>query len=491
MLRSGNYLFSHVRAKCRFWNMSRCFCKVEVKGDGVSDTSTKNCQDDNGRTAAVPDVQQSAPVSEEMQRIQKYGLATTALGRGRLRVWHKSLSPLSRLCALIPEELHTPEVSAIKDDDQRQSDVSSQDASAADVFADKRSISPFNVGSFTDGHHHLDHKSISSGCTVPLQHVGHVEATANNSCDSAVTDDENSLVLIPSYSDRRARDCFFKSGDLVLAEYSKKRNLEFRKLFTLVAVGKLHSNWGALAFQDIIGKLPGQVMLSTLGFEFLLRRPSLEEFVLLMKRGPAISYPKDANTMLMMMDVNGGDCILEAGSGSGAMTLFLSRAVGSNGCILSFETRKDHHTLAKKNYHRWTTAWLVSHGEEWPQNVEFINQDITTAADRIKEMIFDAVALDMISPQTALPVLCPHLKQGGVCAVYLANITQVIDLLEGIRSCQIPLLCEKVVEVIHRDWLVKPAVRKDGSTAEKVEPQIERCEEICTQDDGVCAVEGE
>ncbi|XP_078062149.1 tRNA (adenine(58)-N(1))-methyltransferase, mitochondrial-like isoform X1 [Mustelus asterias] len=263
----------------------------------------------------------------------------------------------------------------------------------------------------------------------------------------------------------------FKIGDVVLVEFRRRRRLEMRKMFSLVAGGKLHSKWGTLSHQEVLGNLPGQVFKTSTGFEFLMRRPSLEEFVLLMKRGPAISYPKDISAMLMMMDVNSGDCVLESGSGSGAMTLFLSRIVGSSGHVYSFEVRPDHHSNAKRNYQRWRTAWEMAREKEWPNNVDFFNKDIASATDDIQGKMFDAIALDMLSPQVALPVTYTHLKQGGICAVYLANITQVVDLLEGIRSSQLSLSCEKILEVIHRNWLVAPALRKDGSMAPRVKPQ--------------------
>lgn len=263
----------------------------------------------------------------------------------------------------------------------------------------------------------------------------------------------------------------FQTGDLVLVEFRRRHRLEMQKMLLLVPGGEVHSNWGMLAHQQILGHLPGQIFRTSTGSELVLRRPTLEEFVLLMKRGPAISYPKDATTMLMMMDIGDGDSVLESGSGSGAMTLFLSRAVGPSGHVYSFEVRKDHHERAKTNYQCWRNAYEVARGKEWPNNVDFINKDIVLANDDIQGTMFDAISLDMRSPQLALPAIHVHLKQGGVCAVYLANITQVIDLLEGIHSAGLPLACEKILEVVHRDWFVAPAVRKDGSTAPRVEPQ--------------------
>ncbi|NXH50709.1 TR61B protein, partial [Dicaeum eximium] len=249
----------------------------------------------------------------------------------------------------------------------------------------------------------------------------------------------------------------FRAGELALAEVRRKHNTTLKLLCRLAAEAVLRGPGGDLPHRDIIGQLPGQVLRTSGGNRLLLRRPSLDEYVLLMPRGPTIAYPKDISALLMMLDIHPGDTVLETGSGSGAMTLFLSRAVGPKGRVLSYEIRDDHHNLAKKNYRHWRSAWKIGHVEEWPDNVEFILKDISTAAADVKSVTLDAVVLDMLNPQSALPVVHPSLKQGGVCAVYLANITQVIDLLDRIWSCKLPFLCERIIEVTHRSWSVLPA----------------------------------
>ncbi|XP_078398815.1 tRNA (adenine(58)-N(1))-methyltransferase, mitochondrial [Cetorhinus maximus] len=360
-------------------------------------------------------------------------------GRAALPPRRRPLSPLERLSRLIPQEMLAQEVMELREQHLNQEPGGSSGPRGDN--AAPMPTAPTGSPAAPGGSWHLAQEE------APGQ-----EGTT---CHLSPPDKE-----VP-----------FKIGDVVLVEFCRRRRLELQKMFNLMTGGKLHSKWGTLAHQEILGNLPGQVFRTSTGFEFIMRRPSLEEFVLLMKRGPTISYPKDISAMLMMMDVSSGDCVLESGSGSGAMTLFLSRTVGSSGHVYSFEVRPDHHCNAKRNYQRWRNAWEVAREKEWPNNVNFIQKDIVSAADDIQGKMFDAISLDMLNPQLALPVIYTYLKQGGVCAVYLANITQVVDLLEGIRSSQLSLSCEKILEVIHKKWLVAPALRKDGSVAPRVEPQ--------------------
>ncbi|KAG7250256.1 hypothetical protein CRUP_014915, partial [Coryphaenoides rupestris] len=101
-------------------------------------------------------------------------------------------------------------------------------------------------------------------------------------------------------------------GELLIAEFRKKNSLAFQKMFKVQEGARLQSPWGNINHDDIAGRPSGQIMRTKYKAPFLIRRPSLEDY--------------DASMMLTMMDVSEGDSVLESGSGSGAMSLFLSRA---------------------------------------------------------------------------------------------------------------------------------------------------------------------
>ncbi|XP_043999720.1 tRNA (adenine(58)-N(1))-methyltransferase, mitochondrial [Gambusia affinis] len=348
----------------------------------------------------------------------------------------RPLSPLERISSLLPQDVLSPEVMHLREQEQHEEDPQRCDPETVTDEGDLETHSGHEVGEEPKA-----------------------EAAAFHHAEGHV------------YPNLRG-ESLLTFGELLIAEYRKKRRVEFRKMFQLQPGARLQSSWGIIKHDDIVGQPAGKFLKTGRDVPIFFRRVSLEDYVLYMKRGPAIAYPKDAAKMLMMMDVTEGDCVLESGSGSGAMSLFLSRAVGSRGSVLSIEVREDHHRRSVKNYERWRSSWALRRGQKWPNNVEFLNADLSTASSLLAGRGFHSVALDLIHPHLVLPSVLPHLHPGAVCAIYLANITQVIDLLEGLRCSALPVLCECIIEVPVRHWLVAPALQKDGQYCTRKAPNL-------------------
>lgn len=356
----------------------------------------------------------------------------------------RSLSPLERVSSLLPQDSLTPEVEELRGLDQHHLE---SDSPRPNDYAVTGYLANNKAGEIENGSEINSHVSSEVKKDV-------TESLGNEMLHHSGLQGETPLTF----------------GEVLVAEHRRKGQVEFRKMFQLLVRTRLQSNWGVVPHEDIAGKPAGSYIKTNRGIPILIRRASLEDYVLFMKRGPAIAYPKEAAAMLIMMDVTEGDSVLEAGSGSGAMSLFLSRAVGARGRVMSMEVREDHLKRSVLNYNRWRTSWALRRGQPWPDNVEFVQADLCTATSVLQGREFHAVALDLIHPHLVLPNVIPHLHSGAVCAIYLANITQVIDLLEGIRCLQLPLLCERIMELPSRDWIVAPALQKDGSYCTKKSP---------------------
>ncbi len=244
-----------------------------------------------------------------------------------------------------------------------------------------------------------------------------------------------------------------RPGDLVLLLDPKSR----RYLVRLEEGGRFGHHVGGVTHEKIMAAGYGGRVRTTKDAWLWVLRPSLEDYVLLMKRGATVTYPKDAAAIVLMLDLAPGERVLEAGSGSGGLALFLSRAVGPGGAVVSYERRADFLARARENVEAWGAG-----------NVEFRLGDLSEAA--LEPEGFDGVALDVMEPWTVMDRAADALKTGRQLALYLPNITQVVQAVEEARARKLPLKLRRVIEVGYREWDVRPPVahphfRQVGHTA--------------------------
>ncbi|GMA93257.1 hypothetical protein GCM10025881_00810 [Pseudolysinimonas kribbensis] len=178
---------------------------------------------------------------------------------------------------------------------------------------------------------------------------------------------------------------------------------------TLEAGKQFHTHRGALDHDAIIGEPEGSVVTASNGDRYLALRPLLADFVMSMPRGAAIVYPKDAAQILAQADVFPGAVVVEAGVGSGALSLWLLRAIGPEGRLVSFERREEFADVARGNVAAFTGSvppnWSVELGdlaERLP--------DVATPAS------VDRVVLDMLAPWECLDVVTEALAPGECCS---------------------------------------------------------------------------
>ncbi len=192
--------------------------------------------------------------------------------------------------------------------------------------------------------------------------------------------------------------------------------------------GKLfHSHKGPIAHDDLIGLPDGSVVANQVGVEYLALRPLLSDFVMSMPRGAAIVYPKDAAQILAQADVFPGATVVEAGVGSGALSLWLLRAIGPAGRLLSFERREEFADVARGNV-------ATFHGYD-PENWSITLGDLAEALPgQAPAASVDRVVLDMLAPWECIDVVSTALKPGGVLLCYIATVTQLSRVAEAIRA---------------------------------------------------------
>jgi tRNA (adenine57-N1/adenine58-N1)-methyltransferase len=219
---------------------------------------------------------------------------------------------------------------------------------------------------------------------------------------------------------------------------------------TLKEGGEWHTHKGWLVHDVVVGLPQGSVVETTAGLKFLAFKPLLGDFVLSMPRGATIVYPKDAALIVGFADIAPGIHVLEAGVGSGALTISLLRAVGPEGSVDSFERRDEFAEIATGNVQEYFKGFPSN----WSLTVGSV-QD----ADRSKK--YDRIVLDMLSPWECVELADEVLHPGGVFLAYVATTTQLSVTAEAIKSSgrfTEPESSESLVRGWHHEGL---AVRPD------------------------------
>jgi len=246
---------------------------------------------------------------------------------------------------------------------------------------------------------------------------------------------------------------FFKAGDRVQLTDPKGKLYSF----TITPGKEWHTHKGWITHDDLVGLPEGSVVSTTAGLKFTAFIPLLADYVLSMPRGATIVYPKDAAMIVGVADIYPGARVLEAGVGSGALTLSLLRAVGETGSVHSVERRQDFADNARANIEDYFKTspknWKLCVGSVQEQNFD---------------EKYDRVILDMLAPWECVAMAADVLRPGGVFLAYVATTTQLSATAEALKAdghFTEPESSETIVRGWHHEGLaVRPQQRMIGHT---------------------------
>jgi len=245
----------------------------------------------------------------------------------------------------------------------------------------------------------------------------------------------------------------FKEGDEVLLITEDKKIFKFKlkkdKLFS--------SHQGVISHNEILEKESGSVLFTSIGKKVTVFVPTLFDHIMSMPRISAIVYPKDIAMILMWADIFPGARVLEGGSGSGSLLSAVTRAVGENGEVFTYDIREDMQKTAKKNLKRFFG--------EIPSYVYFIQKNLYEGIDQEG---LDRILLDVTEPWRVVPHATKALTIDGIILAYTPTIIQAEKFHKELAKWGYYFI--ETFETIFRPWTIKdlsvrPNQRIIGHTA--------------------------
>ncbi|MFU0573330.1 tRNA (adenine-N1)-methyltransferase [Gardnerella greenwoodii] len=248
----------------------------------------------------------------------------------------------------------------------------------------------------------------------------------------------------------------------------------------LVAGGVTQTEHGLICHDDVIGQSEGVVITTVSakressktildpskssnkpwkaaraigGWDYVVMRPRMIDYVLSMPRGAQIMYPKDIAQVIALGDIRSGMRVLESGAGSGAMSLSLLDAVGECGKLTTIELRPDFARIAEFN----ATLYYGKRPEWW----NLLTGDFDSVAKTLDAHSVDRIMLDMLDPWNRLEQAHRVIVPGGVLIAYVTTTTQMSRMAEALRESGVWTEPE-IQETLERTWKAQGlAVRPD------------------------------
>ncbi len=210
---------------------------------------------------------------------------------------------------------------------------------------------------------------------------------------------------------------------------------------TLKPEGRFETHHGFIPHESIIQTGFGTEMKFPDGERVFFFPCGIVDTIMKLERRTQIVYPKDIGLIGLMMDVKAGDRIVEAGMGSGAMSIFFSRSIGDSGILYSYERNPDFLRIGMNNLHKAGTL----------HRVVIHYRDL---AEGVFETNADSFFLDVPDPQNHVLSLKNALKKGGTCVIVCPTFNQCEEVLQSAQANG--FMDMQMWEIFYREYKVNP-----------------------------------
>ena len=219
-----------------------------------------------------------------------------------------------------------------------------------------------------------------------------------------------------------------------------------KKYLTVIKHGESFiTHNGKISYNDI-KSLPYTVKSST-DEEFIIYTPSYKEFVLLMRRGPQIIYPKDVGSLIVDGNIRSNSTVLEIGTGSGALTLFLLLILGKKGMLYSLDSDSKNQYRASKTINRYISTF----NNDYEYNLELIHNELIDFRIFNIDKDINTIITDVPEPWEFFYE--NKIEKDLTWVSYLPSISQVEKLTNILKENKFENI--EIKENIERYWIIK------------------------------------